>query len=218
MPRDSRQSRSRSPATPGARQSPYARTTITIPGELKARMEEVGSRVNWSAVASQAFEFRLSELEQKEPRVPEMPNKDDALERLRRLKNEPESQDRRKSGLAYLFGRHWAMADAHPSELERLEEFCRRNEINRPVEQWKIEFHDRQAVNRLFRELTLSILGCDRLGDVNRAGARITPFWEQRVGVMMDPAQRPRELSGPEFLSGFTQGALDFWEEVKDQL
>src|SRR5688572_30579385 len=104
MPRDSRQSRSRSPATAGARQPPYARTTITIPGELKARMEEVGSRVNWSAIASQAFEFRLSELEQKEPPVPEMPDKDDALARLRGLKNEPESQDKRRSGRAYLLG------------------------------------------------------------------------------------------------------------------
>ncbi|MBA3484225.1 MAG: hypothetical protein H0T51_20680 [Pirellulales bacterium] len=148
----------------------------------------------------------------------EMPNKDDALARLRGLKNEPESKDRRRSGRAYLLGKHWAMADAHPNELQRLEEFCRRNEINRPIEQWKIEFHDRQAVSRLFRELTLSILGYDRVANVNGARAEIRPFWEQRVGVMMDPAEREPGLGGPEFLSGFTQGTLDFWEDIKDQL
>lgn len=150
--------------------------------------------------------------------MPEMPNQDDAIARLKGLKNEPESQDRRTAGRAYLLGKRWAMADAHPNELQRLEEFCRRNEINRPVEQWKVEFHDRKAVNRLFRELTLRILGYNRTADVNRARAEVQPFWEQRVGVFIDPAEREPGLRGPEFLSGFTQGALDFWEDVKDRL
>lgn len=218
MPQKSRRSQDRGPGSAAERKTLYARTTITIPGELKARMERVGSRVNWSAVASQAFESQLSELEEKELSMPEMPDKDEALKRLRRLKNQPESEDRRKSSRAYQLGKHWAMADAHPNELQRLEEFCRRNEINRPVDQWKIEFHDRQAVNRLFRELTMSILGYDRLADAQRARSELKPFWEQRVGVAMDPAQRHRDLEGPEFLSEFTQGALDFWGDVKDQL
>lgn len=218
MPRDFPHSRSRLPSTPDGRQPPYVRTTITIPGELKARMEAVGSRVNWSAVASQAFENRLSEIELQEPPMPEIPDKDDALARLRRLKNVPESQDRQRSGRAYQLGKRWAMADAHPNELSRLEEFCQRRAINRPLAQWPAEFHDRRTVNRLFRELTLSILGHDRLTDAHRARAEAQPFWEQRVGVVLDPAQREPGLGDPEFLSGFTQGALEFWEEVKGQL
>jgi hypothetical protein len=39
------------------------RTTITVPAELKARMNAVDEKVNWSAVASQAFEQKLDEIE-----------------------------------------------------------------------------------------------------------------------------------------------------------
>jgi hypothetical protein len=31
------------------------RTTITVPADLKIRMNALGDRVNWSAVASEAF-------------------------------------------------------------------------------------------------------------------------------------------------------------------
>src|SRR6516225_5119268 len=40
----------------------HARTTITVPPDLKARMEAVEESVNWSAIACQAFEQRLAEI------------------------------------------------------------------------------------------------------------------------------------------------------------
>ena len=39
-------------------------------------------------------------------------------------------------------------------------------------------------------------------------------FWEERVGVTLDPSPG----HGREFLSEFAQGALDFWKEANDQL
>ena len=40
----------------------FCRTTITVPGELKKRMKRAGSKVNWSAVACEAFETKLAEI------------------------------------------------------------------------------------------------------------------------------------------------------------
>jgi hypothetical protein len=41
----------------------YARTSISIPAELKDRMESAPVRVNWSAVAARAFEAELAAVE-----------------------------------------------------------------------------------------------------------------------------------------------------------
>ena len=39
------------------------RTMISLPDDLKERMEKAGSNVNWSAIARQAFEETLSRIE-----------------------------------------------------------------------------------------------------------------------------------------------------------
>lgn len=197
---------------------PYARTTITIPAPLKARMEAVGGQVNWSAVASEAFEKRLSELEQKAFPMTDMPNKDDALARLRSLKNKPEGQLRQRSDRAFQLGQRWAMADAHPNELKRLEEFCEQTAIHQPFDQWKTEAHDRRGVKRVFRELTLKILGYDHLADMQSVRHEAAAFWQQRVGLPADARQRDPEWNDAMFLSGFAQGALEFWTDVKNDL
>jgi hypothetical protein len=40
------------------------------------------------------------------------------------------------------------------------------------------------------------------------------PFWEKRVGIVLDRAHRP-DLA---FVSEFTQDALEFWQDIKGQL
>ena len=40
------------------------RTMISLPADLKERMEKSGDKVNWSAVARKAFEDTLAEVEQ----------------------------------------------------------------------------------------------------------------------------------------------------------
>jgi hypothetical protein len=222
MSRRDRPSRTR--ATRSKAEPAYARTTITIPLELKARMEKLGGRVNWSAIASEAFESRFSELEQDEP-MPELPDKNDALQRLKRLRDEPEFQPRGKSSRPYVLGKRWAMADAHPNELQRLEEFVHRCEIIHPLDELKAGPRERHAVKELFRDLTLSILGYKdrpnsigqtrvRGTDVGQVRREVTSFWEEGVGVKLHPSSHLDR----EFLSEFTQGALDFWKEAKDQL
>ena len=38
------------------------RTMISIPADLRQRMEDLEERVNWSAVAAQAFKVRVDEI------------------------------------------------------------------------------------------------------------------------------------------------------------
>src|SRR6187397_3093296 len=91
----------------------FVRTTISVPAPLKARMERVAA--NWSAVASEAFEQYLKRHGLREVAMSE----DEAIQRLRKLKEQgPGGAD----GPAAV-GRRWAMADAHPDELERLRRY-----------------------------------------------------------------------------------------------
>ena len=52
---------------------------ISVPRDLKARMDKVSASVNWSQVAAQAFEAKLLELESKK----EVSGMDDVIARLR---------------------------------------------------------------------------------------------------------------------------------------
>ena len=68
--------------------SKHARTTITVPADLKARMEAIEEPVNWSALACQAFEHKLAEMiKQGGPK-----NMTDVVARLRASKDRLESE------------------------------------------------------------------------------------------------------------------------------
>src|SRR5262245_47766624 len=94
------------------------RTTISIPLDLKARMDAAGEQVNWSAVAARAFEEKLAELaSRKSAKERTMA---DVVQRLRASKLK--GQDRRyKAG--HDAGERWAKNLASAEELERLADF-----------------------------------------------------------------------------------------------
>src|SRR4051812_38767045 len=94
----------------------FVRTTISVPAGLKRRMDRVAA--NWSAVASRAFEQHLEEQQKQEVPMSE----EDAIQRLRRLKEAGDAAAR-AGDPAYDVGRRWAMTDAHPAELARLDGF-----------------------------------------------------------------------------------------------
>src|SRR4051794_9968380 len=99
----------------------FVRTTISVPQDLKRRMDRVAA--NWSAVAGEAFEEHLKHTPtpRKQQEAPTMSD-DDAIERLRRLKAVGEA-DARTAEPGFDAGRRWAMGDVHPAELARLEQY-----------------------------------------------------------------------------------------------
>src|SRR5262249_28143611 len=89
-------------------------TTITVPPDLKARMDEVEEDVNWSAIACEAFEQKLAEIIQRRGTV----DMTEVIDRLRASKRKHASEQYQQGLEA---GQHWARDEAEAEELIQLE-------------------------------------------------------------------------------------------------
>lgn len=169
----------------------YGRTTITVPCELKQQMKQVGDYVNWSSVACEAFEEKLSNLTHQE----EIHEIDQVVDRLRKLNAERESNPAVVKGVEA--GKRWAMNLATPAQLDALDSF--RHEVSES--EWRDLFQDRRGL----RELAFRLMGTR--AEPKRGAVR--NFWDQVL------TERP---DGTEFFAGFAEGALEVWSAVKDRL
>jgi hypothetical protein len=173
----------------------FARTTISVPAALKARMERVTA--NWSAVASEAFERHL-----KQQNLPEVPmSEDEAIERLRRLKDAHAHAGEAGTAL----GRRWAMADAHPDELERLQGYFERRIEPRGKPRPDLGHKETMSFVRDVAAAVTGVTDPERQDEWKR-------FWKERSGF--DIAKRPTAAD----VYGFCDGAVRFWRGVKDKL
>src|SRR5262245_50206342 len=89
------------------------RMNITIPNDLKKQMDKVGSDVNWSAAAAEAFRAKLLEVTSQR----RVENMQDVIERLKASK-ERRMNEQYQVGLGA--GKRWAESIAEAHELERL--------------------------------------------------------------------------------------------------
>jgi hypothetical protein len=174
------------------------RTTISIPPDLKARMDAVDEPVNWSAIACQAFEAKLAEITK---RRGAMDMKEVAM-RLRVSKRKNEAVQYQEG---FEVGRRWAMNQAEADELERLADLHLHAQT---IREWQTLFYEyRNDASSAAERLAKVILGED--GEPGRAEAR--EFWENVLGK--------REAAVPsEFVRGFAEGALEVWDEVQGEL
>src|SRR5262245_57540294 len=90
------------------------RTTISVPLDLKKRMDAAGAGVNWSAVACRAFEVELAEIAARKKEK----TMDDVIQRLRASKLRGASEAHKEGDAA---GRKWARDHAEADELQNLE-------------------------------------------------------------------------------------------------
>jgi hypothetical protein len=174
----------------------YVRTTISVPPQLRERMDAVDESVNWSAVASRAFEAKLVEIAAKK----EQKSMDDIVARLRVSKRRVDDEQYQEGEKV---GRAWVEEDAEADELENLERWLliyRGNE----------DAIFRDDLNHAYSSAELTVFGIwpDRDGDRSAA----EEFWEERLG---DDASAAEHV---QFVRGFVDGALDMWRKVKDQL
>jgi len=177
------------------------RTTISVPRELKGRMDKVKEDVNWSALACQAFQAKLAEIATRK----ETRKMTDVIERLRASKRKSDSEDFQDGFLA---GTEWAEKRAEAAELERLEALHKRLSKD-PSYDWNAFFGEwgssaYSVAEQLFFELQPH---CD--GDRNSA----SEFWL----CAFDNEGEGEELR-PELIKGFAEGALKVWNIVQDSL
>src|SRR4051812_50174867 len=90
----------------------FARTTISIPFNLKRQMDRVAA--NWSAVASEAFARHL----ERHGRAEVPMSEEEAIQRLRQLKE----AGARAADPARETRPRWAVTHAPPAALRRLQE------------------------------------------------------------------------------------------------
>ena len=175
------------------------RVTVTVPKDLKARMDAVEESINWSAVASRAFDQTLSDLNSRKG----VRKVEDVINRLRASKRKHEASQYQEG---FQVGRAWAEQSAEASELMQLaaiddEDF------------WKGDLgHDGLGPFNPGEAFVFIIRP-------NSGGGRpeANCFWHEEAPVGGD--EEPEVfMADPEYVRGFAAGAVELWEEVKDKL
>jgi hypothetical protein len=176
------------------------RTTITVPQDLKRRMDAIKERVNWSALACKAFEEKLAEIASKKGRK----TMDDVIQRLRGSKQQMESEDRKAGETA---GQAWAKDQAEARELENLEKFL--DGLDHQPRYGRGEFFSDYG-SSAYSNAELLYFKLHPEAEDDRDGAE--NFWVCALG------DDKHQAESDDFLRGFAEGAEAIWLEVKKQL
>jgi hypothetical protein len=169
-----------------------ARTTISIPDDLKDRMDRVKEDVNWSGIAADAFESKLNDIARKRTEK----SMETVIARLRASKIEAGLD---LYTLGHKDGIKWASEVAEYAELRRLERFDVVDMVER--------FHKRTDSVTWAELVAFSVMANDR----RRSHTEARGFWANIV----DPKHMDERLKSPEFLRGFVHGAVEVYEQVK---
>jgi hypothetical protein len=204
--------------------SNYARTTITVPRELKVKMKRARNhQINWSSVACEAFEAKLDELGPFE----EITTIEAALERMNQWKKDFTGDDE-KTADGTESGKSWAMNFATPAQLARIEKL--KSEIEEEAwepfmmtpEGWKeLTFCIQPRIGKGGRGRNHRMKGRSQNGRRGGRGRRGPGRGRRGHGhpakavwkTILD--ERPNH---PGFFLGFAEGALKVWDQVKDEL
>jgi hypothetical protein len=207
----------------------FARTTITVPMELKKRMKRARALANWSSVACEAFEQKLEELGP----IEEISTVEAAIERMKNMKPANDNSDSNSAEAGFEAGQKWAMNEASPQQLSRLEKFKADvgyswddhlktpdgmrglTECVKPHDEGAGEdFENRHGPsNRGVRRGGPGRGGHGRGGRRHRRGPGHR--WHGRKIWRSILEARPEDRN---FFPAFANGALDVWKQVKDKL
>ena len=176
------------------------RTTISMPSDLKVRMERVRETVNWSAVACRAFENKLAEIAARK----EKKAMSDVVERLRaslRIEQGANYQDGWEAGCV------WCKEQASAEELRRLQEFEQliKDKGKRAWEQWFSEQREHIPWMRLVDLI--------HKHEFPQPEGTAIPFWKRVLGE-----EKHQKLRSGDFLRGFVEGAMELWSKVQKEL
>jgi hypothetical protein len=167
------------------------RTTVSVPIDLKERMDAVAGQVNWSQVAVRAFEEKLAELAAAKTEK----TMGDAIQRLRASKLRGEDEAWTKG---YEAGQEWARDEAEAEELDRLATLVGRVQHDRDFDWTSSDAYG--IANHVLAEIS----GEDR---IDRRDSE--EFWKAALGEKYPQGN---------ILYGFACGASNFWNEIREKL
>ena len=165
------------------------RMNVSVRRELKSRMDAVTVPVNWSAIASQAFEAKLLVLESRK----EVKGMADVIARLKAAEEVDSNEDYQTGHQA---GARWAKEDARPKELRRLHAFYDSSIWSSERYDWISDFNG-DAFGIAYHVLA----AIDPAGGVDRTTSE--EFWQRHLG---------EEYPEGALLRGFVKGAIEIWQ------
>lgn len=169
-----------------------SRTSISLPDDLKRRMDAVGARVNWSKVACLAFEQKLADIALSERKH----KMKDVIQRLRASKATGEHEALEASKQA---GRLWAAKTASWTELTNL---------NDNFGDWTDGDWD-------------DFCDCvpDAYGHIGALMEAINPGnWDRSIAEGFGDQFLDKKYPSPREIQGFCLGAFELLAEVEDKL
>ncbi|GMR20204.1 MAG: hypothetical protein BMS9Abin36_0799 [Gammaproteobacteria bacterium] len=177
-----------------------ARITIYVPDNVKERMDE-WEDVNWSQTAVQAFEIKMGELAQtlKEKTMEQV------IDRLRASKLKSGNEEYQTG---YKNGMEWAKGYAETVHLDML------GDLSEGINDWEEWCESSKYTAYSPSEHLISNIVTEI--DYDREMAK-----DQWTSILGEPENYPLEwkiIDKPDFLRGFTDGALAIYEKVIDQL
>jgi hypothetical protein len=204
--------------------SGVVRTNISIPRDLKARMEKVEG-VNWSAVASEAFEEKLLNLASKQ----EVKGMDDLIARFKAAAELEANEDYQ---LGHRAGEEWATQKATPRQLRRLQALA--DDPKCSLTEWLNDVAADGMTKEVMNELAdsptiapqLAVAGALPYSTVMKTGIGRSLYWclfpEKTRNVrdiesfwMWAIEAGPTAIENHDFARGFVEGALRVWEKVR---
>lgn len=178
-----------------AKKAGFVRTTISVPADLKKRMDKISEDVNWSALACQAFEGKLAEVISKKGAK----DMEEVLARLRESERQSAS-DATKAG--YEAGQEWVKHHAQVSELRRLDKYWH-----------SVGENDRWVL--FAASDTPGVSGppaWESLAEAVQPDGDAKEFWEVLLGDDIEQAD------DSDFMKGFFDGAFELWADLKRKL
>jgi hypothetical protein len=174
------------------------RTNISLPRELKARMDAVKRTVNWSAVAAEAFKAKLLEIQSKR----DVEHMDEVIARLKAAEEMDASESYREGHRA---GSEWAKRRARPKHLRGLAKLADES-------QGVLAGHLELFGNDMNRGIAWGLyLAMHQHEEFQRPD--VEGFWQQILGD--SGAER---IEAYNFALGFVEGALDIWNKVENDM
>jgi hypothetical protein len=183
------------------------RVNVSVPRELKARMDAIEESVNWSGVAARAFEDELRRL-QSERKAQKMD------EVIARLKAAAEIEENEEYQDGFEAGQKWAKSTATPKQLRRLAEYVEGFETM-SYDWWDVDEPRLMApfgATDYFLFALFGRLGADNDAKKEFLQEKAEGFLEEALG---DNILRFEDVN---FFHGFGEGALDIWDKVEDKL
>lgn len=183
------------------------RMNITVPAALKKRMDGVKERVNWSAIASRAFEAEIDRIHEQR----EIEGMSEIVKRLRETKRAEEAKKDEVYAEGFEAGKAWAAENATATELGNMYENYQtklRGQLDEDTSLNGVSWYDDNSPTYLILEL---------------AGGTETSDWSDfhdRLGFDNRTlcAEMPELKENIRYCIAFVEGAVAVWEEVKDQI